>query len=73
MEKMRCTIREYCKAYDHEIVGKLTRCPAIETEIDWISGKERRTARRAYVDDAGNEYYINLDGTITVCFEDGCF
>ena len=41
------TIRDYAKEVGFEIVGKLTRTPEAE-----MSDKHR-----AYVDQAGNEYY----------------
>lgn len=43
------TIREYAKAHDHEIVGKLTRRPELE----------RYRSERFYIDEAGNEYITN--------------
>ena len=47
------SVREYAKARGHQIVGKLTRFPKGETY-----GVDNRK-QRAYIDEAGNEYYIS--------------
>ena len=47
------TIREFAKARGFEIVGKLSRFPKGETY-----GIDNRK-QRAYIDEAGNEYYID--------------
>ena len=49
------TIREYAKIVGFEIVGKLTRFPKGETY-----GIDNRK-QRAYIDEAGNEYYSDKD------------
>lgn len=51
------TIREYAKSKDFEIAGKLTRIPAWE-----LFRKDR-----AYIDEAGNEYYKGHNGVCDVC------
>lgn len=53
------TIREYAKIREFKIIGKLTRRP------EWEGyGIGRR--QRAYVDEAGNEYYIDKGGACIV-------
>lgn len=47
------TIREYAKLRGFAIVGKLTRFPKGETY-----GADNRK-QRAYIDEAGNEYYMD--------------
>lgn len=47
------SIREYAKSVGFEIVGKLNRFPKGETY-----GVDNRK-QRAYIDEAGNEYYID--------------
>lgn len=47
------SIREYAKTVGFEIVGKLTRFPKGETY-----GVDNRK-QRAYIDEAGNEYYMS--------------
>ena len=54
------TIREYAKAVGFEIVGKLSRFPKGETY-----GLDNRK-QRAYIDEAGNEYYIDKGGACIV-------
>ena len=54
------TIREYAKKFNHKIVGKLTRRP------EW----ERSSKERAYIDEAGNEYYTRR-GILTIVTADG--
>lgn len=51
------TIREYAKSRDFEIVGKLTR------RAEWELYKNDR----AYIDEAGNEYYKGYDGVCDIC------
>lgn len=47
------TVREYAKAVGFQIVGKLTRYPQGETY-----GVDNRK-QRAFVDEAGNQYYAS--------------
>ena len=54
------TIREYAKLVHFDIVGKLHRFPKEETY-----GADNRK-QRAYIDDAGNEYYIDKGGACIV-------
>lgn len=56
------TIREYAKAVHFEIVGKLTRFP--EGEDYGIDRKQR-----AYIDEAGNEYYIDKHSACIVTID----
>ena len=59
------TIREYAKIVGFEIVGKLTRFPKGETYgIDYRK-------QRAYIDEAGNEYYTDKDGCCIVTADGG--
>ena len=46
------TVREYAKSVSFKIVGKLSRFPKGE-----VYGRQARK-QRAYIDEAGNEYYI---------------
>lgn len=57
------TIREYAEARGHKIVGKLTRFPKGETY-----GADNRK-QRAYIDEAGNEYYIDKHSACIVTTE----
>lgn len=54
------SIREQAKHLGFEIIGRLTRRP------EW----ERSTRERAYIDDAGNEYYTR-HGILTIVTADG--
>lgn len=54
------SIREQAKILGFEIIGRLTRRP------EW----ERSTKERAYIDDAGNEYYTRR-GILTIVTVDG--
>lgn len=53
-------IRQQAKALNFEIVGKLTRRP------EWETNKHER----AYMDEAGNEYYTRR-GVLTIVTADG--
>ncbi len=54
------SIRKQAERLGHEIIGRLTRHP------EW----ERSTKERAYMDDAGNEYYTRC-GVLTIVTVDG--
>ena len=54
------SIREQAKHLGFEIIGRLTRRP------EW----ERSPRERAYIDDAGNEYYTRR-GILTIVTADG--
>ena len=54
------SIREQAAHLGHNIIGKLTR------RSDW----ERNTRERAYIDEAGNEYYT-WRGILTIVTADG--
>ena len=54
------SIREQAAAFGFEIVGQLTRRP------EW----ERARPERAYIDEAGNEYYTRR-GILTIVTADG--
>lgn len=54
------SIRKQAERLGHEIIGRLTRLP------EW----ERSTKERAYIDDAGNEYYTRR-GVLTIVTADG--
>lgn len=54
-------IREYAKLVGFEIVGKLSRFPKGETYgIDYRK-------QRAYIDEAGNEYYTDSGDACGCC------
>lgn len=53
-------IRQYAKEVGFKIVGKLTRFPKGETY-----GIDNRK-QRAYIDEAGNEYYSDKGGCCIV-------
>ena len=57
---LNMSIREQAKRLGFEIIGRLTRRP------DW----ERSTKERAYIDDAGNEYYT-WRGILTIVTANG--
>ena len=44
-------IRNHAETYGHKVVGKLTRHPEYE----------QFSSERAFIDEAGNEYYLDLD------------
>jgi len=54
------TIRQQAKKLGFEIVGRLTRRP------EW----EHSSRERAYIDEAGNEYYTR-HGILTIVTVDG--
>ncbi len=54
------SIRKQAERLGFEIIGRLTRHP------EW----ERSTKERAYIDDAGNEYYTRR-GILTIVTADG--
>ena len=54
------SIRKQAERLGFEIIGRLTRRP------EW----ERSTKERAYIDDAGNEYYTRR-GILTIVTIDG--
>jgi len=58
------SIREYAKAHNHTVVGKLLRMP----KYDGID--QDGTPYRFYIDYAGNEYTINRNG-ICITTADG--
>lgn len=57
------TIREYAKSVNFDIVGRLSRFPKGETY-----GIENRK-QRAYIDEAGNEYYSDKGGICIVAVD----
>lgn len=63
------TIREYTKAHNHEIIGKLTRHPEWEYETDEFEHR-KHTNTKAYADEGGNVYYIGEKGVCIVTAED---
>lgn len=57
------TIREYAKAHNQEVVGKLKRIPAYD-------GRDPNGERyRFYIDEANNEYTINSNGVCIVTYD----
>lgn len=57
------TVREYAKSVNFEIVGKLFRFPKAE-----VYGRQAHK-QRAYIDEAGNEYYISKRGACIVTID----
>lgn len=55
------SIRQFAKERAHTIVGKLTRRADLEDS----------TSVKIYVDEAGNEYYINRHGVCIVAADGG--
>lgn len=64
------TIREFAKEVGFEIVGKLTRHPELEMELQW-DGTKKRGKERIYLDEAGNEYIIGQKGVCIVDTDGG--
>lgn len=59
------TIKEYAKAHNHGIVGKLTRHP--EAEWYYEFGKRiQYKGYKVYLDEAQNEYSINKHGVCII-------
>ena len=62
------TIREFAKAHDHEIVGKLRRMTITREDYNAAMGEWETVKVSFYVDDAGNEYHdgciITADGGV---------
>lgn len=56
-------IREYAKSVGHEVQGKLTRFP--KGEAYGIDNRKQR----AYIDEAGNEYYMDKSGFCIVTYD----
>jgi len=59
------TIRKYAAEVGHEVVGKLTRFPKGEADVSGTS------KQRAYIDEAGNEYYMSKAGFCIVTADGG--
>lgn len=57
------TIREYAKSVNFDIVGRLSRFT--KGEIYGIDNRKQR----AYIDEAGNEYYIDKGGACIVTID----
>lgn len=55
-------IRKYAKAVDHKIIGKLTRKPEWEYNMDYNAGTHRHSGCRHYADEGGNEYIVGKGG-----------
>lgn len=68
---MDMTIREFAKSYGIKVVGKLTRQSKWEYSKNPYTGKLVRDARRAYKDEASNEYYIYPSGKMGIVTFDG--
>lgn len=63
------TIREYAKAHGHEVVGKLTR----HAECEWLAdgfGNSKHEDFKFYVDEAGNEYYVDKKGICIITVDE---
>ena len=56
-------IRAYAEFVGHQIVGKLARFPKGE------AGEGGSRKLRAYIDEAGNEYYVSESGVCIVTAE----
>lgn len=61
-------IRAYAKSVDHEIIGKLTRMPEWEYDLDENMNKHP-SKYRWYIDEAGNEYCVGKLGVAIVTAE----
>lgn len=65
-------IREYAEKVGHEIIGKLQRHPELEYRTDRDTLEPVRSKDRAYLDEAGNEYYVGKRG-VCIITADGCY
>lgn len=61
-------IRAFAKSVDHEIIGKLTRRPEWEYDLDENMNKHPSKCRW-YIDEAGNEYCVGKLGVTIVTAE----
>ena len=60
-------IRAKAKEVDHEVIGKLTRHPELETTLDPMTLKPvRLKGYRFYLDEGGNEYWVSRRGVCIV-------
>ncbi len=64
------TIREYAKSKNFKIIGKLTRHPEWELELDGFSGEERSSKTKSYSDEGGNVYHISKKGICIITAND---
>lgn len=64
------SIREYAKVNGFEIVGKLTRRPEWEYNMDTFTGEKKHSGCRHYSDEGGNEYIIGKKGCCIVTADD---
>ncbi len=65
-------IREKAKAVGHEVIGKLTRHPELETTWDPMTGETvRMKGQRFYMDEGGNEYWVSRRGVCIVTADGG--
>lgn len=59
-------IRKYAKAVDHKVIGKLTRKPEWEYNMNHCTGFLDRDRCRHYADEGGNEYIVSRSGICIV-------
>lgn len=64
-------IREYAQKVGFKIIGKLTRHPEREWNINYMTGEKYYIGAKIYSDEAGNEYYISKKGVCIVTADDG--
>ncbi len=64
------TIREYAKKVGFNIVGKLTRHPEREWDINYMTDEKYYIGAKVYLDEAKNEYYITKKGICIVTTND---
>ena len=64
-------VRDYADKVGHKIIGKLERHPELEFRNDSATLGKTRVVDRAYMDEAGNEYYIGKNGVCIVTTDGG--
>lgn len=64
-------IRKYAEQVGHQVVGKLTRRPEWEYQMDSFTGEKKHSGCRHYSDEGGNEYIVGKTGIVIVDAEGG--
>ena len=65
------TAREYAKKCGVDLVGKLTRKTAVQTNWDWSKGDFVEERLTYYVDEAGNEIHRGDRGWCIITSDGG--
>ena len=64
------TVRTFASSVGHKVVGRLSRRVDLEYETNWFDGSKVHTDTKAYIDEAGNVYFIGKKGSCIVTADD---